>query len=200
MARIFAVREPVPGAKPELKRLAGIMVDGETARPGDYAQALMDLGATICTPSSPQCLLCPVNEFCDAYALGIAADLPMRIAKTAKPQKHGYVYWITAPDGRVLFERRSEKGLLGGTIGLPTSLWPMANEARTHLEFVTRENIDNLVVRHGFTHFDLDLHGVRLDLPSDALPAVGDYFWVRLAEAKKLGIPTLFKKALKQFI
>lgn len=199
MARIFAVTEPVPDSKPHLKALAGVMAQGETKRPGDYAQALMDLGATICTPSSPKCLLCPVSSYCDAYAQGIAPDLPARKAKPAKPQKHGYVYWITGPDGRILFERRGEKGMLGGTVGLPTSAWVERAMERTHLTFPKPQQTP-VVIRHGFTHFDLELHGFAVILKDKITPNEGDYFWITRQEALKLGIPTLFKKALKQFI
>lgn len=199
MARIFAVTEPVPDSKPHLKLLAGKMAEGETKRPGDYAQALMDLGATICTPSSPKCLLCPVTKYCKATATGIAATLPARKEKAARPQKHGYVYWVTTPDGRILFERRNEKGMLGGTIGLPTSSWVDRGDNRTHLPLKSRKET-KILVKHIFTHFELELHGFAVSLANDHIPAGGEYFWATRQEAVRLGIPTLFKKALRQFI
>lgn len=199
MARVFAVTEPVPDSKPHLKALAGEMAKGEKKRPGDYAQALMDLGATVCTPSSPKCLLCPVSSYCNAYAQGIAADLPARKAKAEKPQKHGYVYWVTAPDGRILFERRGEKGMLGGTIGLPTSSWVERGADRAHLPLKSRKET-KILVKHSFTHFDLELHGIAVTMADTKAPAGGDYFWATRKEALNLGIPTLFKKALRQFI
>lgn len=197
MARTFAITEPVPDSKPELKRLAGDMADGEKKRPGDYAQALMDLGATICTPSSPKCMICPVQEFCEGKALGIAASLPARKAKAEKPQKHGYVYWITDGKDQVLFERRGEKGMLGGTIGLPTSDWVEKAIEKSHLPLILKSSKSKVVVRHSFTHFDLELSGYTGKLDGKE-PA--NYFWVPAKEAKNLGIPTLFAKALKQFI
>ena len=197
-ARIFAVEEPLPDCKPTLKRLAAMMAEGETARPGDYAQALMDLGATICTPSSPKCMICPIRDWCDAFAKGIAADLPRRKTKVPKPQRHGYVYWITDPDGRILFERRAEAGLLGGTIGLPTSSWLDRSSEAAHLPFVKNSSPSPVKVFHGFTHFDLELQGRLADWADGDIPA--GYFWATTTEAARLGIPTLFKKALKQFI
>jgi A/G-specific adenine glycosylase len=200
MARIFAVTEPVPDSKPLLKTLAANMATGEIKRPGDYAQALMDLGATICTPSSPKCILCPVRDFCDGYEQGIAADLPIRKAKMQKPQKHGYVYWITDSKNRVLFEKRGEKGMLGGTMGLPTSPWLDKALEKTHLADSITGTQSRVMVRHSFTHFDLDLHGITATAEDKDLPKGGNYFWVPLEQAETLGIPTLFKKALKQFI
>lgn len=199
MARIFAVKTPLPDSKPELKILAGNVAKGETDRPGDYAQALMDLGATICTPSSPKCLLCPVSSHCKAHVQGIAAALPARKQKAARPQKHGYVYWVTCPAGRILFERRSEKGMLGGTIGLPTSDWKDKGDSLVHLPLKSPIKT-KILVKHVFTHFELDLHGVTVKTENGEVPDGGDYFWVTRQEAAKLGIPTLFKKALRQFI
>lgn len=199
MARIFAVMEPVPDSKPALKHLAGLMARDETGRPGDYAQALMDLGATICTPSSPKCSLCPVAAYCRAFEKGISATLPQRKNKEEKPQKHGYVYWVTAPDKQILFERRGEKGMLGGTLGLPTSPWVDVTKDREHLPFAHKKADKKIMVHHSFTHFDLQLHGFAVILRDTETPAGGDYFWIQPAEAAKLGIPTLFKKVLKQF-
>lgn len=200
MARIFAVTEPVPDSKPHLKKLAAYMAGGARTRPGDYAQALMDLGATVCTPASPKCMICPVRGHCDGFKQGIAAQLPMRKAKGEKPQRHGYVYWVTDPGGRVLFERRRETGMLGGTIGLPTSDWVDTAMEKTHLSFIVKGSAGRILVRHSFTHFDLELHGVAAELAESAAPEGADYFWVAAGEAGKLGIPTVFKKALKQFI
>jgi A/G-specific adenine glycosylase len=199
MARLFAITEPMPDSKPHLKALAGELAKGEKKRPGDYAQSVMELGALICTPSSPKCLLCPVSSYCEGYAQGIAADLPARKAKAEKPQKHGYVYWVTAPDGRILFERRGEKGMLGGTIGLPTSIWVERSAKRAHLPLKSRKET-KILVKHGFTHFDLELDGIAVTMADTKAPEDGDYFWATRDEAAKLGIPTLFKKALKQFI
>lgn len=200
MARIHAVTETVPGAKPQLKKLAAMMADGECARPGDYAQALMDLGATVCTPSSPKCMICPVMTHCAAKAAGIAASLPARAAKAQKPRRHGYIYWIEGREGRILFERRPEKGLLGGTVGLPTSAWVDRAIEKTHLDFIIKGKESRVAVRHVFTHFDLELAGVTADMGEADIPEGRGYFWVDREKAGMLGVPTVFRKALKQFI
>jgi len=199
MARIYAVTEPVPDSKPLLKSLAGVMADGEDARPGDYAQALMDLGATVCTPSSPKCMICPVREFCEGHRLGLQETLPARKEKGAKPQKHGYVYWVTNKQGHVLFERRPEKGMLGSTIGLPTSGWVETTQKREHLDFSAPRERKNILVKHSFTHFDLELQGTEANWDHHDPATMGGYFWVEPENIGKLGVPTLFKKAVKLF-
>lgn len=199
MARIFAVTGPVPESKPLLKSLAATMAERENKRPGDYAQALMDLGATVCTPSSPKCGACPVRGFCKGADTGIAATLPARKAKMAKPQKQGYVYWIEDGKGQVLVEKRPENGLLGGMVGLPTSDWVDKAMEKTHLSFIVEAQRGKERVLHSFTHFDLDLQGVRVTLDRTQPPAGGNYFWTEKNTAENLGFPTVFKKALKQF-
>src|SRR5271170_4982919 len=120
-ARVFAVREPMPGAKPRLRALARKLVPAQRA--GDFAQALMDLGATICTPRRPRCVLCPWRESCVARAGGFAEDLPARIEKPERPLRHGVVFWLVRGDGAVLLRRRPESGLLGGMIEVPSTPW-----------------------------------------------------------------------------
>ncbi len=200
MARLFAVTDPVPDAKPHLKSLAATMASGEAKRPGDYAQALMDLGATVCTPSSPKCGVCPVRGFCSGREQGIANTLPARKVKGAKPQKHGYVYWIEDGKGQILVEKRPEHGLLGGMVGLPTSIWVDKAMEKTHLPFILKPKKGKERILHSFTHFDLDLQGVRVSLDgAGATLADGNYFWTEKKAAENLGFPTVFKKALKQF-
>ena len=200
MARVYAVMEPLPDSKPQLKKLAAAIALEEVKRSGDYSQALMDLGATVCTPSSPKCGLCPISLYCKAYETGIANDLPARKPKGEKPVKHGFVYWVTDPLGRILFERRGEKGMLGGTIGLPTSDWTGRDGPRKHLPFGSLGKPSNVMVRHGFTHFDLELHGFAVIMEDTESLTGGRYFWASKEEAANMGIPTLFKKALKQFV
>lgn len=200
MARIFAVTEPVPDSKPLLKSLAGVMAEGELDRPGDYAQALMDLGATVCTPSSPKCMICPVSKQCEGRNQGIQDTLPARKAKAAKPQRQGHVYWVTDSRGRVLFERRPEKGLLAATIGLPTSEWVEKGGKAAHLAFLPNPRpLKSIEVRHVFTHFDLTLSGAEVSWPDHDPATLAGYFWVEREKIETLGIPTVFKKAVKLF-
>jgi A/G-specific adenine glycosylase len=120
-ARLFAIETPLPKAKPELKAAIGSVWPAK--RSGDFAQALMDLGAGVCTPRAPKCLLCPLTEHCEARAKGIAERLPLKAGKAEKPVRRGIAYALVNERGEVLFERRPEKGLLGGMLGLPGTEW-----------------------------------------------------------------------------
>ena len=121
VAQLFAVEAPMPKAKPALTALAATLTPSR--RPGDYAQAMMDLGATVCTPRSPACGICPLIHACDGRRLGIAAGLPRKVAKAAKPVRFGVVYLGRRADGAWLLERRPNSGLLGGMLGWPTTDW-----------------------------------------------------------------------------
>jgi len=154
MARLFDVSTPMPAAKPQLKALAARLVPA--ARAGDHAQALMDLGATVCTPRNPRCEACPIRRDCTALKAGTAPGLPIRTPKKPKPTRQGTVYFAVRSDGHVLLETRPPKGLLGGMRGLVGSDWaetpavftpPFAADWQRH-----GENI-----RHVFTHFNLEL-------------------------------------------
>ncbi|WP_343038905.1 A/G-specific adenine glycosylase [Paracoccus aestuariivivens] len=150
ISRLFALETPLPASKPEIYELAGLLTPA--ARPGDYAQAMMDLGATICTPRNPACGICPVNNGCQARIQGIAAELPRKAPKKAKPQRAGTV-WIGFTQDAVLVETRPEKGLLGGTLAFPSTGWDgSALEPPAMADWQ-----DSGLVRHVFTHFALDL-------------------------------------------
>lgn len=157
VARLFAAETPLPAAKRELTALAGTLTPD--ARPGDFAQAMMDLGATICTPRSPACGICPLLELCAARAAGVQGELPRRLARAAKPVRTGVV-WVAADSRAVLLERRPPRGLLGGTLAFPTTGWdgtdlpPPADAAWE----------DAGEVRHVFTHFELRLQVLRAAL------------------------------------
>ncbi len=191
MARIYAVTQPMPDSKPRLKELAAGLADDREDRPGDYAQALMDLGSSVCTPKSPRCMLCPVREMCLGYAQGIADTLPARKAKKAKPQKHGHVYWIENKKGEIAFERRDEKEMLGGMLGLPTSNWIEKSEK---IEFKDGYEDKKVFITHSFTHFDLKLH---IQGSSNIKNAQKDLIWMPKSKLSELGLPTLFKKVVK---
>ena len=121
VARLYAVREPLPAAKPRLRALAAALVPQQRA--GDFAQALMDLGATICTPRRPRCVLCPWRACCAAAAAGLADAIPARTEKPERPLRYGVAFWLTRGDGAVLLRRRPEKGLLGGMTEIPSTPW-----------------------------------------------------------------------------
>ncbi len=144
-ARLFAIATPLPKAKPELKAAIGAVWPQK--RSGDFAQALMDLGAGVCSPRAPQCPLCPLAEHCSARAKGVAATLPAKSRKIEKPTRFGVVYALFNEKGEVLFERRPEKGLLGGMLGLPGTAWmersnprPLAGEGGAKRRVRGRKN------------------------------------------------------------
>jgi A/G-specific adenine glycosylase len=192
MARLFAVETALPAAKPELKRLAGTLVRAD--RPGDWAQALMDLGATICRPSAPLCDRCPLARDCRALASGAPEAYPRRLARTPRPHRHGVAYVLTR-DGQVALIRRPPRGLLGGMLGLPTSDWraapwsgPEALAAAPTAGPWRRAG----EIRHVFTHFSLtlEIHVAR------AGPACAGFVWAPIDEALA-AVPSLFRKALQ---
>jgi A/G-specific adenine glycosylase len=198
MARYFAIEEPLPKSKPELKKRAALFFDNFADRPGDLAQAMMDLGATVCIAAEPRCALCPLQKTCEGKIKGIAASLPRKADKKKRPQKYGVVYWITDGQGRVLVHRRPEKGLLGGMAGLPTSTWANDRKGIAVPPIIKKRKIRaiKMHVEHNFTHFDL-----RLDLKTLEIPQVKEksYFWVKIQDMEQAGLPTVFKKARKIF-
>ena len=151
MARMHNVETPLPLAKPELTQCAADLTPAN--RPGDYAQAVMDLGATICTPKSPSCGLCPWQASCQARIAGVAADLPRKLRKAPKPTRHGIAYLACRADGAWLLERRPDKGLLGGMLGWPGSEWGDQPVAAAPLSADWQDVPGE--VRHTFTHFHL---------------------------------------------
>lgn len=203
MARVFNVHTPLPAAKPELTALAGALTP--EARPGDYAQAVMDLGATICTPRSPACGICPWRDPCRARAAGTAAVLPKKTPKVAKPVRHGVAFVGRRADGALLLERRPDKGLLGGTLGWPGTGWvPLADplpQPAPPLPGDWRPLPAKAL--HTFTHFHLRLS----ILVCDSLPLgdgatiraaalrPGEAGFVRREDFTPSDMPTLMRKA-----
>lgn len=159
LARLNALETPLPAAKPALRNLAQHLVP--PSRPGDFAQALMDLGATICTPRAPRCLVCPWTAACQGRARGIAERLPRRIAKPARPVRHGVAFFLIDGDGAILLRRRPEKGLLGGMMEVPTTGWsetaPSMRQAAAVAPAPAAWRVLPGSVHHGFTHFELKL-------------------------------------------
>jgi A/G-specific adenine glycosylase len=187
MARLFAVQMPLPAAKATLKTHARALTPAQ--RPGDHAQAVMDLGATVCTPRNPACGLCPLRDPCKARAAGIAADLPRKIQRKPKPIRHGIAYLACRTDGAWLLETRPEKGLLGGMLGWPTTTWAETAPSPAPPLPATWHD-PNLEVRHTFTHFHL-----RLSLRLATLPADTQGQFVPDTDFRPADLPTLMRKA-----
>ena len=186
-ARLFAVIDPLPRAKPQLASLAGKLTP--TKRPGDFAQAMMDLGATICTPRSPRCQDCPIAGFCVGRSLGIATDLPAKSAKPAKPTRRGIAYVAQRRDGALLLETRPPKGLLGGMPCFPTTNW--TEDAPDPAPPIPADwRLIDGEVRHTFTHFHLRLQIAVAHTPPAANPERGDF----RAAPDRAALPTLMRK------
>lgn len=166
MARYFDIHDPLPGVKPVLKAKAAGLTPSQ--RPGDYAQAVMDLGATICTPKSPACGICPLRDPCQARVAGTQADLPRKTPKKPKPTRHGHVYIARRADGAFLLQRRPDKGLLGGMLGWPGSDW--ADAPAEAPPFPAEWQALTEDVRHTFTHFHLILRVWISELPDGPAP------------------------------
>ena len=186
MARLFAVETPLPAARAELRRLAGLFVTED--RPGDWAQALMDLGATVCRPKSPSCDRCPVAFACLGLAGGEPARFPLKTRKAERPQRRGLVWVMRDSQNRVALVRRPDKGLLGGMLGLPTSDWSDVPDVSPP---IAADWIEAGTVDHVFTHFGLTL------TVQAAKSESGVWIWMDEAEALS-SLPTVFRKALER--
>jgi len=191
-ARLHAVTDPSPGSKGVLKQLAA--EDAPARRPGDYAQAMMDLGALVCTPKAPSCLLCPLQRHCKGFAAGIAAELPRKAPKPEKPLRKGVAFALFRQDGAVLLRRRPPKGLLGGMLALPSTPWEegAVSDPAAHAPLETEWRPAAAPVRHTFTHFHLELEVWRGE--ANGVYAV-DGEWAGPDAAAAL--PTVMRKALR---
>jgi A/G-specific adenine glycosylase len=192
VARLFAIAEPLPAARKPIRARAEQITPDQ--RSGDFAQAMMDLGATVCTSRGPRCLLCPLASVCQGRIAG-PEQFPVKPAKAAKLQRLGRAYWI-ARAGQVWLVTRPGSGMLGGMRALPDDGWSARGDGQGEPP-LAGEWVSGGAVRHSFTHFDLDL---QLMLYSGAdwarLPAMSGEWWPldRIAEA---GLPTLFAKAAR---
>jgi A/G-specific adenine glycosylase len=186
VSRLHAVKQPLPAARPQLYALAdAITPDGAS---GDFAQAMMDLGAMICTPHAPKCGLCPVAGFCVARTEGDPSRYPVKAPKRPKPRRQGYAYWLQHEDN-VLLVRRPAQGLLGGMLALPTGPWTDAPQAGDGAPLAARWQ-EAGAVDHVFTHFALN---VRL-LCADAEERRADGTWWPVTRLSEAGLPTLFAR------
>ena len=188
MARLGNIHTPLPAAKPELTAAAARLTP--LARPGDYAQAVMDLGATICTPKNPACGICPWRDPCAARALGVQAELPKKTPKKAKPTRLGIAYVARRADGAWLLERRPDRGLLGGMLGWPGSDWNEAPAPAPPADATWRRLPEE--ARHTFTHFHLRLAIEVAHLPDGTDPQRGTFLPPEAFRPAEL--PTVMRK------
>ncbi len=192
MARYHLVKESLPGSKEKLRQLATTMLPAK--RFGDYSQGIMDLGATICTPRSPSCGICPWAEGCKARDLGIAADLPNKLKKVKIPTRYGTCFVAVRQDGAVLLERRPDKGLLGGMLGWPGNDWSTDKQEATP-PFEANWQVLPAEARHTFTHFHLKLHIHKAIVVNDITQDVGAFIDVETFDVNDL--PTIMRKVWK---
>ena len=197
VARLFGITQPLPSAKPRLLALTATLTPER--RPGDFAQAMMDLGATVCTPRKPKCGLCPWSGGCIARQAGIAAELPARLPKPERPTRRGIAFWAVTPEGDILLRRRPERGLLGGMIEVPSSDWreapaPRLDAVGGEAPVVAQWRMLPGLVRHTFTHFHLEL-AVAAGTVARSDPAAG--LWVPVDRLGDQGLPTVMKKVVR---
>ncbi len=190
MSRLYAVTSPLPGAKAELRNLSLALID--CARPGDVAQAIMDLGAVICSPRSPDCGRCPWHASCAAKAQGCAESLPVKQTRAPSPTRVGAIFWLSRTDGAVLLRRRPEKGLLGGMMEFPGTAWgEEIDDLGAHAPAACKWRPLPGTVSHVFTHFKL-----QLTVYTGACPDLSsvDGIWARPETFHEYALPAVMRK------
>ena len=195
LARVHRVETPLPAAAAELAALAAALRPGRRA--GDVAQALMDLGATVCRPRQPRCHSCPWQDACVARAAGVAEQLPRRAPRAVRPVRRGLAFLLARPDGAILFRRRPAEGLLGGLHELPSSPWregELALQAALgHAPARAQWRLHAAPVRHIFTHFVLEL--TLAEATTEHAP---EGLWCAPEHFDRLALPSVMRKLLRQ--
>ncbi len=198
LARLFRIETPLPDAKPDIRAHMAELTPDE--RPGDFAQGVMDLGATICTPKRPACALCPWTVQCKAQAAGIAEALPRKAPKKRKPTRYGAAFvLVDEKTGAVLLRRRPPKGLLGGMTEVPGTDWTEDFEPDSAAESAPcpadwRRRTGE--VKHTFTHFHLKLSIFRADVQAGQIPEPDGAWWSGPDVLQSEALPTVMRKAL----
>ena len=195
LARYYALDTPLPALKAVVKDYAEALVPQQ--RSGDFAQAVMDLGATICAPRKANCLICPWADGCEGRTLGIAETLPRKAPKKAKPTRRGVCFWAEHEDGAVLLRRRPERGLLGGMTEIPSTDWSETGPASPKEQAPVSGSWNALTgtVSHTFTHFHLELSVWKLSAPA-ASEAPEDHRWVRKPDLAGEALPSVMRKVV----
>lgn len=189
LARVFALSDSLPLLKKKVTEQANLI--RPTIRAGDFAQALMDLGAMICRPNQPICKDCPVKNFCQAYVEGLQNQLPVKKQKPPKPTRYGAIFLITNDKGEILLRKRPEKGLLAGMVELPGTDWTETNVELPM--FAKNWPKRDKMIKHTFTHFHLELTVYLNNSNFSKLKG----FWVNLKNLNQYAIPTVIKKILQ---
>ena len=190
MTRLYAVEIPLPAARPAIRRLVAALVPPD--RPGDFAQATMDFGATLCTPKSPACAICPIGDACRARAAGTQTLYPKKLPKKALPQRFGAMAIVARTDGAVLVRTRPSKGMLGGMTEFLASDWSDEPMDGSGLPVVLSDVVKRGHIDHVFTHFALRLAVCTGRLGDDLAPE--GYRWVSADALAQEPIPAVFAK------
>ncbi|NWG47060.1 MAG: A/G-specific adenine glycosylase [Alphaproteobacteria bacterium] len=195
-ARLFSIETPLPAGKPEIRAAAARLTP--SARPGDFAQAMMDLGAGLCSPRAPSCLVCPVGSQCVAAARGIADRLPARAPKADKPTRRALAFLCLRSDGALLLRRRPPRGLLGGMLEVPSSPWEAGpfdpDAARAHAPAPADWRVRTGLVRHTFTHFHLELMVAEGRISAAAATTIPGALWCAPEALAEAGLPSVMRK------
>jgi len=197
ISRLYAIDAPLPGSKPLMKAKVAELTPAD--RPGDFAQAMMDLGATICTPKRPTCALCPFRDDCLAFAQHDPELFPVKAAKKDKPVRLGAAFVAVAPSGEIFLRRRATSGLLGGMTEVPTTAWTSRLDGGSTVDHAPFEAGWEAcgAITHIFTHFELRLSVFRAQTPKIA---IDDGWWEPVTNLEAQALPTVMKKAITQAI
>jgi A/G-specific adenine glycosylase len=200
IARAFAINTPFPDAKPKIRGKVLTLVPDDA--PGDFAQALMDLGATICTPKRLNCMICPWAEDCEGLKQGIAELLPRKQSKAAIPERRGIAFLVTREDGAVLLRRRPDKGLLGGMMEVPSTAWASAapRDPASEAPLKARWTKTGRAIEHTFTHFHLTLSIWTAAVAHDCPLPDERYAFVPAADLAGEALPTVMRKVVAALI
>jgi A/G-specific adenine glycosylase len=198
ISRLFAISTPLPAGKPLMRQKVALLTPA--TRPGDFAQAMMDLGAIICTPKRPACSLCPFRDACEALHRHDPELFPVKAAKKDKPVRRGAAFVAVTPEGEILLRRRVESGLLGGMTEVPTTGWTARLDGATDTGAapLAADWQSCGTVVHVFTHFELRLTIYRAALKNR--PDIDDGWWEPVTNLDSQALPTVMKKAIEQAI
>lgn len=194
ITRLYAITTPLPSAKPAIRAKMQALTPSE--RPGDFAQAMMDLGAGICTPKRPACIICPVNDNCQALKTGEPELFPVKAPKKDKPVRLGAAFVAISSDNEIYLQSRAETGLLGGMAQVPTTAWTARIDGDTRIDAAPfpADWTPTGKITHVFTHFELRLSIYKADGIA-ARPGVGGW-WVKVENLHQEALPTVMKKAI----
>lgn len=196
--RLFTIKTPLPAAKPEIKSHVAQHVPKD--RPGDFAQGLMDLGSSICTPKKPNCLLCPFHHLCQASASGEQEIYPVKLPKKTKPKRNGAAFVIMNKDGAIYLQKRPGSGLLADMSEVPTTNWNSNQDGQTGTDAapLSLDWCKNGMIKHIFTHFELTLVVYSAEISADDMAnhIFADGWWSAPAQIENEALPNLMKKVI----